>query len=499
MKSHLSLIFTGFLLSFAPLVQGAYEEALYYVGMSCNHIQKDSLTDPDNELFIKTIITTLDNSGPVIQHTLPGNGQLYKKVKNGFVIQQPKKRLWQGRSKALSLHVSLWESDDGKQAISALSKGLSAAIQYAAAARSASSAKPTPPKQSRITEDRSPDPLAGFFQKGFGKLGTRVDLLGDQRVALTGGGWSNNTLKTTHNIHYHFSTRHRQQGADCRVYFLFKRGPEYNTRPLSNKQTEKPNQPPTQKRPFGPSQAECRQEYEACYDQINQCHGSAQKKYNQCVAGLNKKLQACNDWHHRNEPIHSTRKSRSNSRDTHPKCTRYLKTANYCGSSKSASCSAYSTCDNQNRRCVQSIPKHPGAISTPPPTWNNPGTQRTERNEPTLVYIKNLCNRDTSIAYHYRSLKGNWITGGWQNLSPGERQLPNLSTRHPLIYFHATVGRLNNREFTEPLKRLAVINPPFKHSSDQKLSGSGYRVKAFYPLRYSPSKQRVTAYIDCPN
>jgi hypothetical protein len=52
------------------------------------------------------------------------------------------------------------------------------------------------------------------------------------------------------------------------------------------------------------------------------------------------------------------------------------------------------------------------------------------------IYFKNNCSRKMSSAIRYKSTSGNWQTGGWWTLAPGEKKFV-ATTKNSIFYVHA--------------------------------------------------------------
>lgn len=62
----------------------------------------------------------------------------------------------------------------------------------------------------------------------------------------------------------------------------------------------------------------------------------------------------------------------------------------------------------------------------------------TERLSDTFdrIHFRNDCNRSVYVAIRYMSLNGNWVTGGWWHLEPGESNYV-ADTRNTIYYYYA--------------------------------------------------------------
>lgn len=210
-------------------VQAAYEQMLYYSGVSCSKVQKDSIASPSNEIFINTYVLQSTN-GQLFQKQLPSRNKAYTNVKNGFVNRKTGRLLWRGKPQNLTLRVAMWEYDNGGQSIDVASQVLSKAII-------ASLARKGQPRPKGVSFKQEKDPLANLFSKGYRRLlGANNDLIGYAIVKLNKSKWSDKPYKKASGIAYHFVTRHRRAGADCKSYFFFKRGKKYTEQPKEDNQ-----------------------------------------------------------------------------------------------------------------------------------------------------------------------------------------------------------------------------------------------------------------------
>ena len=110
-----------------PTAHAAYEQRIYYAGMSCSAVQKDSVVKPANEIFIHTHVRQLSN-GKVRSQSHPSSSPgYYKKVTKGYGTPA-RTLIWQGRQQPVELRVTMWEYDDGGTAVHVFSNYLTLAI-----------------------------------------------------------------------------------------------------------------------------------------------------------------------------------------------------------------------------------------------------------------------------------------------------------------------------------------------------------------------------------
>jgi len=329
------------LLMMGPVFSGYYQE-LYYSGMSCSRIQKDSIAYPANEIFINIYVR--DRKGRVNKSTLPSRNKLYKNVKPGYQANRPQRLLWRGKPRDLQLMVLMWENDNGGKTVDVLSQYLAAYVEGKAGN------KYTPPGQEISGAE---DPFAKLIARGYKNiLGTDNDLIGYSRLRISKRNRLPKKLKRYKKIRYHFYTTHRRAGANCRTYFRFKRGRYYKDAPRVNTNEHRgrgrvtpPLHPVTQQR-------NCRAIYNRCADKIRTCksrvlqnnryvlncsrHGS--KQYNECVRYY---TSGSRSKHYRRRDAESI--CRNKYRSYMRKCPR--KKADNCGS--------YHNCDARYRQCRQ--------------------------------------------------------------------------------------------------------------------------------------------------
>lgn len=88
-----------------------------------------------------------------------------------------------------------------------------------------------------------------------------------------------------------------------------------------------------------------------------------------------------------------------------------------------------------------------GSITDGHATRANPVTEKTFDK----IFYLNKCNQTIWTAIRYKDLSGEWVTGGWWKLAPGEKAYV-ANTRNRIYYIHATSndGKItwgNNRDY----------------------------------------------------
>jgi ankyrin repeat protein len=494
---------------FSSLSYAAYEQRIYYVGMSCASIQRDSAVAPANEIFIHTHVRQLKNGKTHAQSFPKGNPGYYKKVTKGFHKHEANWLIWEGKQQPVELRVTMWEHDNGGTAVQAFSTYLTAAIGRKA--------------KGKITENSIPggeppsgnDPVTSIFTRtGQNLFGTEHDLIGYQRVYLGKGNWAGEPRKKRGPITYHFSTKHRKGGANCEAYFLFKRGDQYKDpvaapnkptpySPPDNNQRYNTNEQPYQS-PTGQNLEEtryqCKQTYDACRHEAVKCQSNFDGQYKSCIQGLKAKMDDCLEWHRKKHGRYELQKRYHDGRlsprvpKRYPQCDRYLDTRKYCGHSKSK-CPTVSECQGANSRCqsAASINNHNqqyGSISLPEQGSDEPSSTAppTKEDRGYIIWLKNECKQAVSVAYRYKSfVHHKWVTSGWTPLEPGEKKRAPIYTENTLAYFHSDIGKIQDGANFIPIE-LQVVDDSFEHIQDTKLNGKNLRKMPFHKFSWRASQ-----------
>ena len=365
MMSSIRWLFFPFLFLYSSVTHAAYVQEIYYVGMSCNKIQADSVVSPSNEVFINTIVhNPLTGKVSTLKH--PYNRSLYKKVKKGYVANGPSKLIWRGRQQPLELRVLMWEHDNGSTAVNVFSEYLSAIVTGKITGGKSSSAKSS---RGRVPTNNAPegqpiigvdkDPLTKLFSKGYGNLlGTNHDLMGYTRVVLQKGNWSKRKLRRHGRIRYNYKVRHNRGGANCYSYFLFKRGAYYKVKNKKSnhsapkKQNSNRNRVPARQPNFNTRKVQCRAKFDNCNKRIQRCKNEVKNnKYQvqKCEKHGWKQHQQCIAYYlssQRNKKYSRTQAQRI----CRQKYDSYLR---QCPRLKRDNCGSYSVCDNRYRSCMR--------------------------------------------------------------------------------------------------------------------------------------------------
>ncbi len=195
-----------------------YKEKLHYVGMSCARIKKDTIAYPASEVFLHVTLVS-GETGQAIGIPLPSKNRPYTKVTSGFKTKAGGRPLWQGEPQDVMMQVVMFEHDDGAPTAELASDIL---LNLALAVYG-----PNAPSDGEVTKVRDVA-HGGQFLRGLNRaLGIDNDPLGSVRVNLRSSEWSRAPLKQANGFRYHFATRHRKNGADCRAYFRFTQGDSY--------------------------------------------------------------------------------------------------------------------------------------------------------------------------------------------------------------------------------------------------------------------------------
>jgi hypothetical protein len=200
---------------------------LVFNGLYCPRVMKDSLFNPDNEIFANVAI--IDEDGRQTTQKIP-HGGFFKGVVAGSKRAGRSQLLWSGEPRSLTFQIVAWERDDGARMVEQLTniavdfaltrgkntvmKGLVRRSAYRKGANSAAGQLlDTLDLSSQLSRHISslPKALVGANNDLIGALGIRniyPDAYGNPRNEA---GFS-----------YHFYTRLARAGADCRFYFQFR-------------------------------------------------------------------------------------------------------------------------------------------------------------------------------------------------------------------------------------------------------------------------------------
>ena len=500
---------------FSSLSHAAYEQRIYYVGMSCASIQRDSAVTPANEIFIHTHVRQLKNGKTHAQSFPKGKPGYYKKVTKGFHKHDANWLIWEGKQQPVELRVTMWEHDNGGTAVHAFSTLLTAAIARKAKGEITKNPIPTsgePPSGN--------DPVTSLFTKtGENLFGTEHDLIGYQRVYLGKGDWAGEPRKTRGPITYNFVTHHRKGGANCKAYFLFKRGNQYRDSvpvpkkptPYSlpdnnNNQRYNTNEQSYQQasgQSLQEAQHQCNQTYDACRHEAVNCQSNFDSQYKSCTQGLRAKMDDCQEWHRKKHGRYELQKRYPDGRlspkvlKRYPQCDRYQDTRKYCGHSKSK-CPTVSECQGAHNRCRLSLNSSDQQFyQNPPqspdrqfesPNDNSQPAPLTKEQRGYKVWLKNECKQAVSVAYRYKSFVNNeWVTAGWTPLEPGEKKRVPIYTENTLAYFHSDLGKIQGGANYRPIE-LQVVDDSFEHIHGTKLNGRNLRTMPFHKFGWRASQ-----------
>ena len=204
--------------------------SLYYKGMQCRRIQKDSVFYPANEIHIDIVV--VDQDGRYRTTALPARNKVYKGIKKGSV-RKAHTQVWQGMVQPLTLQVVMWEYDDGGPLVESLTE---VAIDFALTRGTRTMGKYAVKKgankmavaggRKAVKHATKQLDLTGQLARQISSLpkalvGANNDLVG--AIGIT--NISPDNYRQTRNyrgIKYDFATRHRRGGADCNVYFQFR-------------------------------------------------------------------------------------------------------------------------------------------------------------------------------------------------------------------------------------------------------------------------------------
>ena len=204
--------------------------SLYYKGMQCRRIQKDSVFYPANEIHIDIVV--VDQDGRYRTTALPARNKVYKGIKKGSV-RKANTQVWQGPVQPLTLQVIMWEYDNGGPLVESLTE---VAIDFALTRGTRTMSKYAVKKgankmavaggRKAVKQATKELDLSGQLAKSISSLpkalvGANNDLVGAVGVTNISPD-SYGQTRNFRGIQYDFATRHRRGGADCNVYFQFR-------------------------------------------------------------------------------------------------------------------------------------------------------------------------------------------------------------------------------------------------------------------------------------
>jgi hypothetical protein len=203
---------------------------LAYNGLWCPRVQRDSMFHQGNEIFIDVVVT--DTDGAHRATTLPARGKTYQNIHDGGT-RRANVTLWQGLPQPLMVQVVVWEHDDGGPLVEeltavaidfALTRGTRTLSRYAVkkgahtlAARGGREAADYAIEQLDLTGQLSQS-ISSLPKALVGADNDLIGAIGITNVAPYAYG----APARENGFAYHFYTRHRGGGADCRVYFQFR-------------------------------------------------------------------------------------------------------------------------------------------------------------------------------------------------------------------------------------------------------------------------------------
>lgn len=182
--------------------------SIYYQGLFCPGVPKDTIMYPAAELFLTTTVFPIGNPDAQVVKVHPGKGSYYPNVKPGFKTRTHS-RIWSGRQNRVRLAASLWEHDGGGKKLEQVALVVAA---IAIAAKGKGGTRPSG-QPSGITIRPSGNVANALF-------GTGHDLLGISYFSnLDLSYFIDRPKRNDAGILNHLVTSHKQGGADCRVYF----------------------------------------------------------------------------------------------------------------------------------------------------------------------------------------------------------------------------------------------------------------------------------------
>jgi len=198
---------------------------LYYEGLFCALLPRDSIIYPASELFLTTAVQPTGSPDRMETRLLPRNSKYYANVKSGTAIKTKRAEIWSGPDRFVDVAVTLWEHDGelglvGTYAVMAgvalltRGKGKTTSI-YSRPGRTVG----RPKGERNYNEDPiDPDQVSALAPL----VGGGHDLFGAVRFRnLDAAGWSETALRNDAGIRHHIVGSLRGGGADCRVYLRF--------------------------------------------------------------------------------------------------------------------------------------------------------------------------------------------------------------------------------------------------------------------------------------
>lgn len=200
---------------------------LVFNGMACPRVQGDSVLYPANEIFANVVV--IDESGRSRASKLPPRG-VFGNVTAGSRRAGNQQLVWAGPSQYLSFQITVWEYDDGGPVVDtltgiavdfALTRGQRTLARAAVKGTVARTATHKALRDASDTLDLTGELSRHIATLPKSLLGTSNDLIGAIGVANVHPD-AYAARRADNNFSYHFFTRHRKGGADCRFYFEFK-------------------------------------------------------------------------------------------------------------------------------------------------------------------------------------------------------------------------------------------------------------------------------------
>lgn len=200
---------------------------LVFNGLQCPKVQRDSVLYPANEIFANVVI--VDENGRHHTAKLPPRGT-FTKVVNGSRRSGNNQVVWSGPSQPLMFQIAVWEYDDGGPLVEtltnvavdfALSRGRNTLTRTAVKGTLARKGANTALQEAGDALDLTSELSRHISSLPKSLLGTDNDLIGAIGIRDIVPAAYESTSRDGH-FSYHFSTRHRRGGADCRFYFQFR-------------------------------------------------------------------------------------------------------------------------------------------------------------------------------------------------------------------------------------------------------------------------------------
>jgi hypothetical protein len=209
-----------------PRPEPQRQHRLLFNGMACPKVQRDSVLYPANEIFANVVV--VDESGRSYTRKLPARG-VYKNVSAGSRRAGNQQVLWTGPSQAISFQITAWEYDDGGPMVDTLTGiAVDFALTRGQRTLTRTAVKGTVARTTTnraLREATDAIDLTGELSSHISTLpkalfGTSNDLIGAIGIGGLHPEAYGSTRRDNH-FSYHFFTRHRKGGADCRFYFEF--------------------------------------------------------------------------------------------------------------------------------------------------------------------------------------------------------------------------------------------------------------------------------------